>query len=151
MLTTDVDGLALIERSEGLRLQVYQDQAGKPTIGYGHLVRPGEDFTGGITAEDAVALLQKDLRDAEVAVNSLVSVPLTQTQFDALADFCFNLGAGALAHSTLLRRLNSGDYDIGPEFLKWCYVHDPASGSAERDAGLLIRRHREQELWERKQ
>ena len=95
-------GLDLIKRSEGYRGQVYVDVAGFRTIGYGHRVTPKETFSEGIDEAQAAALLAGDVRQAEETVGKLVRVALTQGQFNALVDFCFNLGAGRLAASTLL-------------------------------------------------
>jgi lysozyme len=87
-------------------------------------------------------LLARDVRTAEQAVQRLVKVPLTQGQFDALVDFCFNLGAGRLAASTLLKVLNGGRYeDAAEQLLRW----DLAGG--EENAGLKTRRQAELELW----
>ena len=97
------EGLELIKRSEGFRDHVYLDVAGLLTIGYGHLIKPNESFPGGIDESQAAAMLAQDVQEAERAVDRLVKVALTQGQFDALVDFCFNLGAGRLAGSTLLR------------------------------------------------
>ncbi len=102
-------GLAQLKQFEGLRLQPYKDAAGLWTIGYGHLVKPGE-WWDSITEAQAAQLLADDAGTAEDAVNSLVKVPLTQPQFDALVSFVYNVGVGAFRRSTLLRLLNAGDY-----------------------------------------
>jgi lysozyme len=101
-LDMSVNGYALTESFEGLRLAAYLDPAGIWTIGYGHT---GRGISQGlvITEEQAVSLLKLDIDSAVSAVNHFVKVPLNQNQFDALVDFTFNLGAGALAHSSLLR------------------------------------------------
>lgn len=107
-LSLSPKGLVFIERHEGFMATVYNDAAGNATIGYGHLIKPGEDFSNGITPEQASQLLSQDSHFAADAVNRQVRVSLTQTQFDALVDFTFNLGSGNLAKSTLLRNINSG-------------------------------------------
>lgn len=136
------DGLGLIKKSEGFRDQVYRDVVGFPTIGYGHLIKPGETFPNGITEPQAAAILACDVHDAEQAVARLVKVALTQGQFDALVDFCFNLGAARLASSTLLRELNAGNSDVAAaELLSW----DHAGGVVV--AGLRARREAELLLW----
>jgi lysozyme len=138
------EGLNLIKKSEGFRDRAYRDVAGFPTIGYGHLIEPTESFPDGIAASQAAAILADDVRDAEQAVARLVKVALTQGQFDALVDFCFNLGAGRLAGSTLLRELNAGHYDAAAlQLLAW----DHAGGVV--NAGLKARRQAEFELWTR--
>ena len=85
------EGFELIKRSEGFRSRQYLDAAGFATIGFGHRVVPPESFPNGITEEHGVALLITDVKQAEHAVTRLVHVSLTQGQFDALVDFCFNL------------------------------------------------------------
>jgi lysozyme len=101
------NGLAFIERHEGFSAAIYPDSAGYPTIGYGHLIKPGEDFSHGITRAQASLLLAQDTSIAADAVNDKVTINLTQFQFDALVDFTYNLGAGALKRSRLLKNLNS--------------------------------------------
>src|SRR5574337_412189 len=98
----------LIKAAEGLRLTAYRDSVGVLTIGYGSTggIKPGQT----ITPEQAEAMLVDDLDEAAEAVRQLVTVPLTQGQFDALCSFVFNLGAGRLRDSTLLRLLNQGKY-----------------------------------------
>jgi lysozyme len=136
------EGLGLIKRSEGFRAAPYLDVAGHLTIGYGHRVVPPESFPGEITETQALAILTRDVGLAEQAVARLVHVPLTQGQFDALVDFCFNVGAGHLASSTLLKELNEGEYAVaGLELLRWDYA-----GSAP-NPGLKARRTAELGLW----
>jgi lysozyme len=135
-------GLDLIKGFEGFRSQPYTDVAGFLTIGYGHRIVPPELFPNGISQPQAVAMLSRDVAAAERAVPRLVKVDLTQGQFDALVDFCFNLGAGRLASSTLLRCLNAGRYDAAAEqLLLW----DLAGG--EVNLGLKARREAEVRLW----
>jgi lysozyme len=134
------DGLKLTESFEGCRLAAYLDSVGVPTIGYGHT----RGVTMGMTCtqEQAEQWLQQDVQVAVQAVNNLVTVPLTQQQFDALVDFAFNLGTGALQHSTLLRLLNSGNYQgAAGEFEKW----DKAGGKVL--PGLLRRRQAERDMF----
>jgi lysozyme len=135
-------GLELLKRSEGFRNRIYNDVNGFPTIGYGHRLQQQEAFPSGISEAQATDLLAADVRQAEQAVLRLVKVPLTQGQFDALVDFCFNLGATRLASSTLLKALNSGRYgDASEQLLRW----DIAGGV--ENAGLKTRRAAEFELW----
>ena len=134
-------GLALIKSFEGLRLTAYLDSVGVPTIGYGHTkgVRMGDTCT----QAQADAWLAEDVRDAEACVNSAVTVPMTQAEFDALVSFTFNLGCGNLRKSTLLRLLNEGDrHGATVEFRKW----DKAGGQVL--AGLTRRRDAESRLFE---
>jgi lysozyme len=135
-------GLELLKRAEGFRNRVYLDVAGIPTIGYGHRLLNPESFPRGVEEAQAAAILACDVREAEEAVQRLVKVPLTQGQFDALVDFCFNLGAGKLATSTLLKILNRGRYDDAVEqLLRWDHA------GSEENAGLKARREAEKELW----
>jgi lysozyme len=135
-------GMGLLKRSEGFRSRVYLDVAGIPTIGYGHRLLHMQSFPDGIDEPQASALLACDVRDAEQAVERLVKVSLTQGQFDALVDFCFNLGAGRLATSTLLKCLNTGRPDDAVEqLLRWDHA-----GGQELES-LKARREAEAELW----
>ena len=135
-------GLELLKKSEGFRSHVYLDLEGWPTIGYGHRLVHPESFPAGIDEAQAAGLLAADVREAEQAVERMVNVPLAQGQFDALVDFCFNLGAGKLAGSTILKDLNAGRYDAaGEQLLRW----DHAGTSV--NAGLKARREAEFQLW----
>jgi lysozyme len=135
-------GLDLIKQSEGFRNHLYFDVAGYATIGYGHRVIPPESFPNGITEEEANAILLNDVLLAEKAVAKLVHVPLAQGQFDALVDFCFNVGPVKLAASTLLKELNDGRYaHAGLQLLRWDY----AAGVPNK--GLQARRTAELQLW----
>jgi lysozyme len=141
-LTYSTKGLALTEQFEGCSLTAYQDQVGVWTIGFGHTgpdVKPGMT----ITSADAQALLAQDVKSAAACVNKVVSVQLTQEEFDALVDFVFNLGAGAFSSSTMLRELNAGDFTrAATQFALW----DHAGGTVV--AGLLRRRQAEADLFE---
>jgi lysozyme len=115
---TSQAGVELIKGFEGVRLNAYDDGIGVATIGVGHI--NGVHMGDVITEDQADDYLRDDLGSAEAAVNRLVKVPLDQSKFDALVSFTFNLGAGALASSTLLKKLNSGDVDgAADEFLRW--------------------------------
>ncbi len=124
----------LIKASEGLRLTAYRDSAGILTIGYGSTggIKPGQT----ITPEQAEAMLVDDLDEAADAVRKLVTVPLTQGQFDALCSFVFNLGAGRLRDSTLLRLLNQGKYgEAAAQFRFWVMAGGkPLPGLVKRRA-----------------
>lgn len=131
-------GIDLIKRSEGLRLNAYQDSVGVWTIGYGHTigVRPGES----ITQAQADSLLIADMQDAVSCVDRKVGPEVTQNMFDALVSFVFNLGCAAFSGSTLLRLINAGeDAKASLEFAKWCHAGKQvlpglaARRSAERD------------------
>ena len=114
-----VHNIDIIKKHEGLRLEAYLPTPNDVwTIGYGHTHTTKQGMK--ITAGQAESLLRKDIAWVEKAVNTLVVVPLTQNQFDALASFVFNVGEGAFSSSTLLRLLNSGDYEgAANQFLRW--------------------------------
>lgn len=139
-MKTSPEGIAAIKRREGVRLVAYPDPAtgGAPwTIGVGHT---GQDVYPGlrISNEESDALLAKDLARFEAGIERLVTVPLTQNQFDALVSFSFNVGLGNFGTSTLLKRLNAKDYaGAADQFLRW-----NRAGGKEM-AGLTTRRQDE--------
>lgn len=119
-MKTSAAGIDLIKQFEGFSANVYRCPAGKPTIGYGHVVTKQDRIIPPITETQARGLLAADLVPREEAVLRLVKVPLSQGQFDALVSFVYNLGETAFAGSTLLRKVNAGAHDIAAdEFLKW--------------------------------
>lgn len=131
------DGLNLIKRFEGFSPTAYVCPAGYPTIGYGHLVREGEQFTS-ISASEAEDLLRKDVAFAERAVLRMVDVPLADGQFDALVSFTFNLGAGAFQRSTLRRKVNRQAHaEVPGQLLRWVWA------GGRRLNGLIRRRKAE--------
>lgn len=142
-------GLHLVEEFEGYhrqlqdgtgRVMAYVDPVGIPTIGFGHIssVHLGQV----ITHQEAEEFLRQDLAVAESAVSNLVVVPLNNNQFSALVSFCFNLGAGALGQSTLLKLLNQKDYSgAADQFLRW------VMGGRQVLPGLVKRRKAERELF----
>lgn len=144
MQTSD-KGIALIKEFEGCKLTAYQDSVGVWTIGYGW-TQPvdGKTIRAGMTIkqETAERLLKTGLVSYESDVSRLVKVGLTQGQFDALVAFTYNLGARSLSTSTLLRKLNAGDYTgAAAEFMSW----NKAGGKALK--GLTRRREAERALF----
>ena len=142
-MRTGRDGVELIRHFEGCRFDAYLCPAGVWTIGYGHTadVKEGDS----IDQEAAEAFLIEDLEKFEQAVMRLVEVPLTQQQFDALVSWTFNLGAGNLAESTLLRKLNNYQYAEVPEqMMRWVR----AGGQVLE--GLVKRRAAEAALFQNK-
>lgn len=142
--------VAIIKSTEGLSLELYNDATGNATIGYGHLVHEGRinralvppEFLGGITEERAEQLLREDIARFEAVVKEMVTVPLSQNQYDAIVGFAFNVGPEALRTSTLLHELNHGNYDAVPgELMKW--VH----GDGEVLGGLVKKRQHEVARW----
>lgn len=163
-------GKGLIKDSEVFKSKMYPCPAGHCTIGYGHLIHRGPVCTGhpeitdavlvhfgltrekalkleapfvnGLTEPEADALLSEDLKTYEGTVRRLVKVPVDQLEYDALVDFEYN--TGALGKSTLLKKLNAGDYDGAcAEFDKW------VNANGKRLAGLVVRRDKEQALFSR--
>ncbi|WP_044856879.1 lysozyme [Enterobacter ludwigii] len=144
MQTSD-KGIALIKQFEGCKLTAYQDSVGVWTIGYGW-TQPvdGKPIRAGMTIkqETAERLLKTGMVSYESDVARLVKVGLTQGQFDALVSFTYNLGARSLSTSTLLRKLNAGDYaGAADEFLRW----NKAGGKVLN--GLTRRREAERALF----
>ncbi|MEJ5352453.1 MAG: lysozyme [Melioribacteraceae bacterium] len=143
-MKTSENGIAIIKKYEGLRLQAYRCPAGLLTIGYGHTktTKPGMV----INKEMAELLLKQDLIEYEKAVNELVKVPLTQNQFDALISFIFNVGIGNFKKSTLLKKLNEWDYNgAAEEFMKWTKAK--VEGGYKELPGLVKRRNEEKQLF----
>lgn len=145
MQTSD-KGIALIKQFEGCKLTAYLDSVGVWTIGYGW-TQPvdGKPIRAGMTIklETAERLLKTGLVSYESDVSRLVKVGLTQGQFDALVSFTYNLGARSLSTSTLLRKLNAGDYaGAADEFLRW----NKAGGKVLN--GLTRRREAERALFQ---
>lgn len=141
-MKTSEAGKIFIKEKEGLRLEAYRCSAGALTIGYGHT---GSDIVPEmrITPEQAEVYFFKDLENkAERYVNRYVKVKLTQGQFDALVSFTFNLGAGNLLKSTLLKLLNAGDYaGAAEQFERW------TKSGGKVTSGLVKRRREEKEMF----
>jgi GH24 family phage-related lysozyme (muramidase) len=136
----DADTLALLKQWEGLRLTAYQDVGGVWTIGYGHTDTVKAGMV--ITEAGAEQLLRADLGRFEAAVSDAVKVPLTDAQFGALVSWAFNVGVTAMQDSTLVRKLNAGDYAAVPaELARWNKV------KGKTVAGLANRRAAEAGLW----
>ncbi len=137
-------GLDLICRFEGFSPVIYICPAGYPTIGYGHLITEAnkEQFLDGVDEDEALELLRSDVGKAERAVLRLISVPLTQGQFDALVSFTFNLGSGALQRSTLRRKINREEHhDVPDELMKCVWA------GGRKLKGLVKRRKAESMLY----
>jgi lysozyme len=135
-MKTSQNGLSLIESFEGLRLNVYLDIVNRETIGFGHLILPGESFPDGITKDVAQVILANDVSKVETPLNEW-QPNLNQNQFDALVDFGFNLGIGAL-HQLLSHGLDQ----LPTQIMEW----DHAGGKVV--AGLQRRRAAELALFQ---
>jgi lysozyme len=134
-------GLDFIKKYEKLRLKSYRDQAGYLTIGYGHKISPGEDFSGGITKDEALNLLKHDVQGAVNAVNASLGVPLKQNQFDALVSLAFNAGPVSVkATNQMMRAVNAG-HVTQENFTAYRFVH--VNGQVVVSQGLLRRREDE--------
>lgn len=117
------NGIRTLKQCEGRVMRngrhvIYDDKNGQPvvagaslprgaTIGYGHLIKPGEDFRGGIDENAATELLRADMATTELAVNGAITAELRQNQFDALVMLCFNIGVRNFASSTLVKYINN--------------------------------------------
>jgi lysozyme len=135
-------GRALVRNFEGYSPLRYRDSAGLWTIGVGHLIRPGERFEEPLLGDAAEALFQKDLAPKVAAVNARVSVPLYQGQFDAAVSLVYNIGEGAFAKSTALKKINAAQHEEVPAQIKrW----NKAGGRIVK--GLERRREAEAELY----
>ena len=121
-LKISATGIDLICRFEGFKAQKYFCAAGKPTIGYGHVILSNEHHLNAakLTVTQAKAIMAKDLGKFEQAVVKAIKVPVSQHQFDAMVSLAFNIGAAAFADSTLVKKLNKQDYQgAADEFLRW--------------------------------
>ena len=141
------NGLNLIKEFEGLSLKPYLDVVNIPTIGWGNTYYPdGKKVTMNdkpideLKANEILEYIAN--KDFASFVSKVVKVPLNQNQFDALVSFAYNVGNGSLQNSTLLKKLNSGDYQgASNEFLRW----NKAGGKVLN--GLTKRREKERALF----
>ena len=144
MKTSDA-GIALIKRWEGERLTAYLCPAGVWTIGVGHTAAMGDPAPVSgmrITADESTAILRRDLSRVEQDIGAVVTVPLSKRQFDTLVSFVFNVGIGAFRKSTLLKKLNAGQFESVPsELMKWTRVN------GQVNQGLVNRRKAEADYW----
>lgn len=157
-------GLELLKKLEGCvkvggKHVIYNDADGRPvtagaplppgaTIGYGHLIKPGEDFRGGLTEKQATELLRRDIAPAERAVRDNITVPLAQNQYDALVSLAYNIGIGAFARSTVVQYINNPDFvssrypTTESAWRAWNRTHGTIS------QGLINRRYAEWRLFQ---
>ena len=138
-------GVDLICEFEGKRLAAYDDGVGVWTIGFGTIKYPdGNRVKKGdaCTLEQAKEYMRHDLIEFEHTVNSSVKVPLNQNQFDALVSLAYNIGSNAFKSSTLVKKLNTGDYrGAADQFNVWI------NAGGKRMQGLVNRRDREKLLF----
>ena len=138
------EGISLIKKFEGCELRSYQDAVDVWTVGYGHTkdVKPGQM----ITKEEAEEMLIEELTEYCSYVKTAVEVPLHQNQFDALVSWTYNLGPTNLNSSTMLKKLNAGEYeDVPAQIKRW----NKAGGQVLE--GLTRRRNAESLLFEGKE
>lgn len=142
-MTISQKGIELIKKFEGFIDHIYICPAGKPTIGYGHVVLNSDSFPAKISEKDADILLHVDVQKFEQLVHKQVKVPLAQKQFDALVCFAFNTGC---IGKTMLKRLAVQDYaGCAEEFDKWIFA--TVKGEKAKLSGLVTRRKAEKELF----
>ena len=138
-------GLDKLKQWEGLKTKAYQDTGGVWTIGYGHTATAGDPkpYKGMVITEaEAGNILLQDLTKYEAAVENNVNVKLNDNEFAALVSFAFNVGINAFKSSTLLKKLNKGNYDAIPsELMKW------VKAGGKKVQGLVNRRRAEGYLW----
>lgn len=140
-------GLARIRGSEAFRPRVYDDGAGNPTIGYGHLIRPGENFAGGITQAQAEALFRQDVERVVNPALDRITIALNQNQVDALGSFIFNVGTGGFLKN-LLSHVNAGEIEgVTNRMLQYITGRDVRTGRRQVLRGLLTRRQFEVALF----
>lgn len=140
-LSLSATGLSLIQSHEGLYQKVYLDPVGIPTVCWGH-VSPALKVGTRYSRQQCEGLLKMDTITAQQAIQDLVRVPLTQNQYDALTSLVFNIGRAAFARSSLLRKLNAGDYQgAADEFPRWVYAR------GKKLNGLVNRRMAERDLF----
>jgi lysozyme len=146
--TLSPNGRAKIKQWEALNLVAYLDPVGIWTIGWGHTAGVKKGDT--ITKEQAEQLLDDDISVATRAIARYVKPAIieemTQNQYDALVSFVFNVGPGGFRSSTLLKKLNKGDFDsVVPEMKQW--NKGTIDGKKVVLRGLINRRKVEADLW----
>jgi lysozyme len=146
-------GLALIKREERFMARRYLCAAGKPTIGYGHVIQAGEQHynTATLTEAQASTLLEQDIaRQYGAHVASKLTRAVTQHMFDAMVSLTYNIGTGGFDQSSVLRFANAGNTSteaICAAFGAWNKVTNPRTGKKEVNNGLTVRRAREAALY----
>lgn len=112
----------LIKQFEGLRHTAYDDGHGNMTIGVGHLIKPNEEklYYTTLSTKQAHKLLERDMEPCERVIDTKVSSPLTQHQFDALMSFCHNIGPDRFAGSDVIKYINKQKYEKAADaMLSW--------------------------------
>ena len=136
-------GLERIRGSESFSARSYDDGVGNQTIGYGHMVRAGESFTGGISEQQGQELFAADVSRIVDPALDRVTAPLNQNQVDALGSFIYNVGPANFARS-VLPTLNGGDYGSATaEMAQYSKGRNQRSGELTAMRGLVRRRQEE--------
>ena len=156
-------GITLLKQLEGYvkkddKHVIYDDKTGKPvntneplphgaTIGYGHLIKYGEDFRDGISEAKATELLRTDIITAECAVRDNITVPLKQNQYDALVSLAYNIGAKNFANSTVVKYINNPNFhsSVYPNLESAWKAWNRSQG--EISNGLINRRQNEWNMY----
>ena len=138
-LSLTATGLVAVANFEGFRGEAYIPVPGDvPTIGFGST--KGVELGDTITVPEALNRLNEDVRATESAVKSCVLVPLSSIEFDVYVGFAYNVGSKAFCSSTLVKKLNAGDYaGACAELNRWVYV------DGKMVPGLVNRRGNEYE------
>ncbi len=156
-------GIEWLKRLEGLvkvngKHVIYDDAIGKPmpnvahlpagaTIGYGHLIKTGENFSKGLTEQQATALLKSDIAVAEHAVQDNVTAQLSQNQYDALVSLAYNIGTSSFKNSTVVKYINNPDFhsSVYPDLESAWKAWNRTQGKVSN--GLINRRQNEWNLY----
>lgn len=131
---------------EGFRAKAYRDSAGVPTIGFGHTL--GVKMGDRVTEAEAEKMLEHDLWVASRFADTMPQLG-TQGRYDAIVDFCYNLGTLAFKRSTLYRLIvrQAPTEQIQKEFMRWVYATDAKTGKKVKQPGLVKRRAWEAGRW----
>lgn len=145
IMKTSKKGIDLISGFEGDRLTAYKCPAGVWTIGKGHTSAAGSPTVREgmvITQKESDDIFARDLIPYEMSVTSALKVSISQSQFDALVSLCYNIGPDAFRRSSVLRHVNSREWDKVPaDFMKW------TRGGGRELPGLVRRRRAEVAMW----
>ncbi|NMD00806.1 MAG: lysozyme [Bacteroidales bacterium] len=141
------EGLELIKHFEGYRGKPYKCPAGYLTIGYGHVIKSGENLSF-LTEPEAEALLLSDIVEFSQGINKLIKAEINDNLYSACISLSYNIGLGAFARSTLLKNINNNKPILQKNFTDWCKI------KGNKSIGLIIRRICEYQLattgkWER--
>ena len=150
-MKTGPKGIALIKKKEEFRARKYLCAAGKPTIGYGHVIQANEArlMVATLTEPEASAMLARDLVQYEQCVVKHIHRSLTESQYDALVTLCYNIGVGGFAGSSVVKHINAGSpaASVRLSWEAWNKITDPRTGLKLVAKGLVQRRQEELQLF----